>query len=142
DALEARVVEVADAIVGGAPCAPLATTPARLAAQDLAWRLLTILAQADGEAARALDAMVDGLADDPTEGGLSRAMAAYVALYDDYDVPPPEDVFAVGYTLPGGAGRSARQVAEGIASACPGTWARLGDEAEAVAAAFTGEDPL
>ncbi len=140
DALEARVLEVTEAILSGAPCAPLATTPARLAAQDVAWRLLTILAQAEGEAADGLDALVDALAAAPTETGLVAAMRGYDALHADYELPEPDDVFAVGYALPGGAGRSARQVAEGIASALPGTWARLGRAADEVAATFTAQD--
>lgn len=139
EALEARVEALCDALCGG-PTSGLALTPdpTGWAAQDVAWRLLCVRAECEGEAREALDALVERLTDD--SGALPGVVTDYCALHEDFYVPDPADLLAVGYDLPGGYGRSAAQIAAGLAQTCPETAARLGDDLEPLAAAFVCED--
>ncbi|MGM0575660.1 MAG: hypothetical protein ACQEXJ_08020 [Myxococcota bacterium] len=136
DALEARVLEVCDALCGVGEAAQLAGGRWRWITQDVGWRLLQVHAETEGEAAAELERMVDRLAHEPSEATVGEVVAGYAALFDEWVLPDPEDVFAVGYDLPGGVGRSVRQVAEGIPTACPRTWEALGSDVLDVAADF------
>ena len=140
DSLEARVLEIAAGIVDGAPVAPLTGGRTRIVAQDVAWRLLVVRSQTEGEAGDELDRLVDALAANPTGEGLDQVIQGYEAVHADWYVPDPEDVFAVGYDLAGGYGRSSKQVGEGIASAMPATWTLLGGGAMETTREFLRED--
>lgn len=108
DVLVARVVEVTRGLLLDAPVAPLANTPEqgrwRWILQDLAWRLLCIQGQTGGAAAEGLGSLVDHLADGLT-GGAEQAVGAawegYRALFEDWELPDPGAVFALGYPIPG-----------------------------------------
>lgn len=149
EGLDARVDElfegVAAAVSGGACGArPLGdgapdALRRRWVAADVAWRLLTVCADCDGAVAEALDAAVDQLAD---THDVATTIASYVDLHADFELPAPEDVFAVGYDLGGGFGRSARQVSDGLRTATPVALALLGEAADAIVAEFVAEDGL
>jgi hypothetical protein len=140
DALAARVVEITDALTLGRPAAPLAGDRWRWITQDVGFRLLEVRSECDGEILDVLDSLVDRLATEPGPEAVVGAWDAYADLYNDWVLPTPEDVFAVGYDLPTIAGRSVRQLAEGVASASPGTWAALDSERGAVMTRFVGQD--
>lgn len=149
DALEARVVAVLDALTDGPAPPSLAPTrahgEARWILQDVGWRLLCLAHETEGEAHEALLGFADGLAsacDRTTDASASpdsvtaecrtavaAAFAGYAALHDEWILPPPADVFAVGYDLAGlPVGRSRSNVEAGVRSAVP--WvARLLDGA-------------
>ena len=55
-------------------------------------------------------------------------------------LPGTEDVFAVGYDLPGGYGRSVPLVVEGIQSACPATAELLGRRRADLVKGFVDQD--
>ena len=143
DSIEARILELLSALKGEGKARPLVGDRWRWVAQDLGWRMLTVLADCEGEAHRGLDQLIDALAADPTAAGVAATREGYRALHEDWVLPDPDDLFAVGTPLPGGGGRSVRQVTEGVRSALPQTWSVLGlDQAREAAAAFTPVDPL
>ena len=123
DALEQRVLDVTAAVLGE----PLVDPPhsaevgrLRAICGDLAWRLFTVQADTDGDAARQLEGILEDLADDAQAGhpqGPLRAVQAYRALCDEWELLPPEDLEAVGYALPGLRPRPV--LAEGLLTACP-----------------------
>ena len=120
----------------------------RWVAQDLAWRTCLVMEEAEGEVLEALEQAVlrplERAAQEPGRGkeGIREAITGYRGVASEWVVPSPEEFFAVGYSLPGGLGRSEEQVMRGVQSALPGTWALLGDQAEELAADFAWEDPL
>ena len=88
----------------------------RWVARDLCQRLLEIRDETDGDCARELLGVVDALA----AGGAPRhAFAACTALFDEYELPLPEDVFAVGYALDGVPSRAVAQVEDGLRTVVP-----------------------
>jgi hypothetical protein len=127
DELEARVRAVAEALVGGQPPAPLSGTRADWIAQDLGWRLIQVRAETEGEATDELTRLIDWLGT-PGEAAFAAVVDGYRALFEDWILPEPDDVFAVGYDLPRGAGRSVRQVREGLESVCPAALALLDED--------------
>lgn len=139
--LAARTAELLAAVTGSGTAAPLQGSAARWMAQDIGWRLLTVHAETAGEAAAGLDALAAGLAGDVTDRGISEAITGYEALFEDFDLPPAEQVFAVGYPLPGGRfGVDRDQLADGIRSACPRALDLLGAAAAAEVDAFIDGD--
>lgn len=146
EALEARVLEVCQGLTDAKKVRPWKATRWDYAAQDVGYRLLTVRASAEGELGRELDKLIDGLAKRRTQAGLGRAITEYRQLARErgrkrgLKLPTPEDLFAVGYDLPQGLGRSVEQVDRGIASACPGTHQALGKESRALSAAFARVD--
>ncbi len=141
EALAARVEALTAHAVGQGEATPLAGGPWRPVVQDVAWRLLQVRSETEGDARDGLDALVDALAAAPDEAGLLAAIAGYEALHADFVLPAPADLFAVGYPLPGGAyGRSTRQIAEGLKTACPDALSALGAEREAAIADFVAHD--
>ena len=131
EALEARVVEVCEAIVGGRPARPWQATRWDYAAQDVGYRLLALRATGSGHATE-LDRMIDRLAARRSRAGLTECIRAYRALWsserprDRAGLITPEALFAVGYDLPEDLGHAHEQLAQGVASACPNGWAALG----------------
>ncbi|MEZ4269004.1 MAG: hypothetical protein R3F39_21815 [Myxococcota bacterium] len=140
DALAARVMELTDALTLGRPAAPLAGDRWRWITQDVGFRLLEVRAECDGEILDVLDGLIERLGDQPGPDSVIAAWDAYADLYNEWVLPTPEDVFATGYDLPTIAGRSVRQLAEGVASACPGTWAAMDSERGAVMTRFVAQD--
>ena len=83
----------------------------------------------------------------PDQAGVGVAMAGYLDLCETYELPPADEVFAVGYDLPGPAaeprwGHGVAQLVEGVQSGLPET-SELMEEAVLWDAVrdFTGEDP-
>jgi hypothetical protein len=120
---------------------PLAGGRLERVAQDLGYRALMLLDETEGEARAELDRIASGLAADRSQAGIERAIERYEALADEYVLPPPDDLFAVGYPLPRGYGSSTSQLAEGLQSACPGALEALGDGACATIDDFARRDP-
>ena len=135
DDLEARVVAVLRAIAQGEDL-PVTGTRAGWVAQDLGQRLLDVWAQTGGDCAAALLAVVDGLA-----GGQSpvEVHRAYVALHEEYELPDPADVFAVGYPLDG-VPHSAASVARGLGTVTPVALAAAEDANVGAVDAFAAHD--
>jgi hypothetical protein len=110
----------------------------------------------DGEAADSLLDLVDLLAEqipatEHADADLSELPALiaqtasdYRALYDDFELAEPEELFAVGYAVPGveGVGAFAPQVAEGVGSACPRVAGLLEEDLIGIAARFAATDAL
>ncbi len=121
EAYLARIEALTQALVDGADL-PVDTVPSWSVAQDLAWRLLTVHAQSDGEVAAGLLALVDDLA----QGASPAATAqAYQALHDEWVLPPAVQVFGVGYRLSDALGWSREQIHDGLLSCLPRTCALL-----------------
>jgi len=139
DDLEARVREITTYITGDGHAEPLRGDPWRWVVQDVGWRLLSERAATSGYEVE-FDVLTEDLAADPTEQGVANAVEGYRELHATADVIAPEDLFAVGYDLPKGYGRSLRQMIEGIASACPATLELLGWKHAEVVAQFLAED--
>lgn len=134
DDLEARVIEVARAIAEGTP---LPAAPAPWIAQDLAWRVLQVAETAAPSAREALRALVPQLAD----GRVEQVLADWPALAREHHLPDAETVFAVGYDLPHGLGRSVAQVREGLATVTPLALELVEESGAPWLAAFVSEDP-
>ena len=103
-------------MVDGRDVEPL-VDESRCVAQDLAWRILTVWTETDGEVAAGLLDLVDG-----KRKGMRRALgirAQYGALHSEWILPEPQRLFACGYPLETGLGLSQAQVLDGLASALP-----------------------
>lgn len=142
DALQERVMEVARHLLGEAEAAPLQGDRWTWIAQDLGFRLLTIRAETEGEPGRELDGICDRLAAAPGADAVVSAVADYSALHEDWTLPDPEQVFAVGYALDGVSPSGATQLAEGVASACPNALSGLQDASDAVEAFARQDAPV
>lgn len=141
DGLVARVRAVADALAGG-PLPPPVHGGARRAAQDVGWRLLALMEDVEGEAHAELAGMVERLAGAQDLPGIAQTIDDYIALHEDWVLPAPETLFAVGYPLPRGMGSSTAQLGAGLASGLPTVWAELGEARDELVASFVGSDPL
>jgi len=106
--------------------------------QDLGWRLLWFRAQIDGDSAAWVDGLLDKL--DGTEAGVASVVDPLMAAQEDGEDVPTGALLAVGYALPEGQGRSAAQVAEGLASCLPRTLALMHAHAPELIADFTAQD--
>ncbi len=140
EGLIARIEAMLEDLCGGAEAALLAGNLARGRAYDLASRIAQVAEDCDEETAEALWAIVDGLADDDD---LARAARAYQDVFEEVELPSPEDVFAMGVALPaeaGLSGRSVRQVREGLQSVVPRALATLGDASTEVVTDFVAQD--
>jgi hypothetical protein len=105
-------------------------------AQDLAWRLLCVWSEAEGEAAESLLGLVDQLA---TGAEVQTVILAYQELAEDWVLPAPTRVFACGYPLSPGFGLSVAQLSDGLRSSVPKTLERGGQE---LIAEFIAQDTL
>jgi len=135
DALEARVLEVLRGLLGdGIPVG--AGTPDMWARQDVAWRLLVVRAQTEGEAGDELDAIVDS-----AEAGapLADVAGAYRTLHDAWELPSPDEVFATGHPLTGVAPTSHAFV-DGLRTGLPKVEWLLGEELDDLADRFASVD--
>jgi len=145
ESLVARARDVVAAIGGEGDGPPLEGESGLWKLQDVGWRLLQLRVEVDGEAGDAITAMVDRLAAAVDGGDADNALAdvisEYTLLHDDVYVPPPGELFAVGYPLPHGHGSSVEQLAAGIATTLPATWGCLGADALDVVAEWAAADP-
>lgn len=142
EALSCRVAEVLEGIVEGRPVEPLAGDTWVRVAQDVGWRLLTLAAEIDGEVVEPLSGLIDHLADGRDLSALERVVEGYVALHEDYELPEPSEMFAVGYDLPLGYGRSVDQIYAGLESCSPRTLIRLREGAPEAVSEFLASDTL
>jgi len=139
DALEARVVRLAESLLGQADWeARPGTSRATWARQDIAMRILQVRAETDGDAAAELLAITETLADDAPLGA---ARARYEALEEAYVLPPSEVVWAIGYPLEGAAGSHAPQIDAGLRSAAPLTMKLLDQAGVQPTEVFLAADP-
>lgn len=129
DDLQDRVEAVALAILGEGPAPSPQGDAAAWMHQDAAWRLQVVHAQTEGDAAAGLDALLANLAQ---TGDLAAAAASYEQLDAEFELAPPDELWALGYALPGipGAVRgSLAQLTEGVASCAPGSLQVAGPDA-------------
>ncbi len=144
DSIEARVLELLDDLCGGREAQPLKGDHWQWVAHDIGWRLLQVGSQCEPELGAALDGLVDALAAETTAQGIVAAVEGYRALHDDWIMPEPEAVFALGLPLPDDVdlGRAIDQPAAGLAEGLPGTVELLGEAFVPVVEAFvTAESP-
>lgn len=134
DDLEARVVEVARAVCEGAPLSP---GPGRWVEQDLAWRVLQVAELSAPSAREALHALVPRLA----AGEVAGVLADWPDLAREHDLLDAEAVFAVGYDLPGGLGRSVPLIREGLSTVTPLALELVEESGLPWLGAFVAEDP-
>jgi hypothetical protein len=148
DALIARMEAVLADLCGGAAAPPLAGAHPRRAARDVAARLVQVAEDCDPDTADVLWALHDALAADTD---VARALHGYAALFEEVELPTPEEVFAVGYDLLPGAGGgrppqrpppglAATQLRDGVRSCVPATLQALGGAADGLVARFVDDD--
>ena len=118
DDLQERCLAVTRALLSGESLAPVAPSALharwRWILQDVAWRLMGVQAQTGGDAHAGIGLIIDTLAGvlgatteadrDPAaevSGALMFAGSAYGTLFEDFELPDPDDVFAVGYPVDG-----------------------------------------
>lgn len=142
ESIEARIWALFEDLCGGPSASPLVSQRWDYVCQDLAFRLLSIEAECDDELAAAMRGTVTPLVESRSEAGVRASVQAYRALFDTWELPPVEEVFAVGYDLVDGLGRGVAQVEEGLRSAAPRAWALLCDDGDPldVARVFVRED--
>ncbi len=145
ESLEARVIEMRDALTQAKILRPWKATRWDYAAQDIGYRMLTVRAQCAGDLGRGLDRVIDSLAQKRSKQGITRAIAAYSELAAAHrrgkaTLPSAEEMFAVGYALPGWSGVSLSQLEAGARSACPGAHLALGRDAHAAIEQFASAD--
>jgi len=92
-------------------------------AQDLAWRLLTVWTESDGDVAHHLLDAVDQLASGVS---VEAVIATYEELHEEWVVPAPTRIFACGYPLTPTYGLSRAQIIDGLKSCLPQTLAQGG----------------
>jgi len=125
-------------------------------AQDLGSRLLQVAADADGQCHAELLSLVarlgeasvsvtsgQGDLETDLEARIATTVESYIELFEDWELPPAEEVFATGYRLPivahnlsglegfgeigdlADLGLSRQSLLDGLASACPASTERL-----------------
>ena len=139
EAMMAHVEGLGDALAHGSPWTAWTLTPAQVVAQDVGWRLLQVAADCEGEAATLLDDLAQRLASDAES--LPGVIEAYEVACDDWWLPSAAEVFALGYALPRGHGRSTEGLARALGDAMPGTEALLDESLPAHLVAFAQEPP-
>ena len=136
EALEARVIEVADYMCGEGAAKPWSGDRWRWVAQDIGMRLVTVWCESEGEVERELEALVLALAESPREEQVADTILSYRALHSEWVLPDPEELFGVGYPLPEDAGLSYPQAHLGLESSSPRTLDTLGLGASRALEAF------
>ncbi len=139
DAQEARVVELMNAITERGVARPLVGDRSTWICQDLAWRILMVAMDCDGECRTELEKIIVTLAD-TTKTSVKSSLVSYQALCEDWYLPPFSDVFAVGYPLCEGVGWSIDQITNGLEETLPNTTALLGDALPPVLLAFAEQE--
>lgn len=115
----------------------------RYIAQDLGARLVQIAADCDEASAERLDRIVARLGASADEASVVAAIDAYTRLFEEIELPPPDEVFATGYPLPWGHGFAVGQLLAGLESALSETLRRIpeADRASAARGFAAGHPP-
>ena len=119
DALEERLVAVAQAIALGTDLPSWEASRWTWAAQDIGWRMIQLAEETDAPRRERAWEITEQLGRSPTEDGIRQALVQWQQAEGLADV---EWVGAVGYALPAEApcsGFSADQVRAGLTSVCP-----------------------
>jgi hypothetical protein len=138
EALIARIETVTECLFEGTAIPPLRSTRAEIVAQDLGWRLLMTAADCEGEAADVLDALAVRLAEDPRS--TPAVVEGYRAAAQDWWLPPPADLFAVGYPLDATHSLHPGSTEAALTRTCPNAMALLDENAAEWIAAFMQVD--
>jgi hypothetical protein len=99
--------------------------------QDLAWRLIEIQAQTDGELFSELEKILLKLETDKSQKTILSTLRQYEELAEEYFCPDAVDVFSLGYSLNEKYGHSYRQIKEGLESALPLSMRQVSNKVEA-----------
>ena len=142
DAMEARVIEVMNCILDEGECRPLAGSRALWSAQDLAWRLMVVSMDCEGECQDRLRDLVQNLASNPTQAQVLAVAESYQEMTTEWYLPESDDVLALGYDYGHGKARHRAQISEGLEATLPNTAALLGDAFAPVVDAFVSGDHL
>jgi hypothetical protein len=121
EALQARVEEVALAILGEGPAPERSGDASTWTVQDVGWRLEVVREETEGEARAGMDRLLEALA---SSGDLGAAADAYEALNEEWELAPPDALWAVGYGVEALRGRpnaTLRQLSDGVGSCAPGS---------------------
>lgn len=127
DAMLTHVESLAEDLIAASlgevrPLLPLTSSRDRFIAQDLAGRIAQVAAETDGECGAALLDLVAKLgAGHP----IVSIVETYATLHEDFELPDPQDLFAVGYRLTEDLGLSRPLLADGLRSACGASVERL-----------------
>jgi hypothetical protein len=139
DRMEARLLEVMEAILGGQAAEPLEGDRALWVSQDIAWRLLVTSMECAGEPVDRLHNLIVSLSTTPKSETINGVIQQYEAMCEEWILPPPADLFALGYPV-GEYGQCLSQIIEGIQVSAPNTTALLGDALGPIVTRFAGED--
>jgi hypothetical protein len=126
EGLQSRVETLTEDLCGGRSAEPWTGNSWTWIAQDIGWRLLQVRADCGGELREEMDQAIEALAAHPTRTGVESAISSYAAMEGRWVMPPGQEVFATGYSLPGGHGHALQQIEAGVESALPMTAALLG----------------
>ena len=138
-ALIERVRAATAAVVSGAPLPPWIGTRKDWILQDVSARVMQVRTETEGEASVELDRMLAAAAADRE---VETLVKAYVIASDEWELPLPDDVFGVGYALPGasGLGLGPTDLEAALRSAVPRTAREIGRGRSARMKAFAKED--
>ena len=142
DAMEYRVFEVMNGILDEGECRPLSGTKALWTAQDLAWRLMVVSMDCEGECQDRLRTLVQDLASEPSRKQVLSVAATYAEMTTEWYLPEPDDVLALGYDYGHEQARHREQISDGLEAILPNTTALLGDASEPVIDIFLNGDQL
>ena len=140
DDMEARVLDVMNALDGTGTARPLVGDRYLWIAQDIAWRLLMVSLECEGEVVQELKTLIEVLAATPSGPSIQSVYSAYTELFDTWYLPNVDDVFALGYSVEGLQTSSVSQIAEGINQALPNTMAALGPKGPSLIEHFCQHD--
>ena len=123
---------------GNAP--PLQGASCDWIAQDLGGRLLQVWEDTGGEARKGLEQLCHTLSLKTERDSISGVVGGYEALHEEYMLPTPEEVFAVGYEVHESYGSDLRQLCDGVQSAVPATSQQLGHTLQGMVLRFARWD--
>lgn len=137
-ALITRVREVTAAIVHGGPLMPWEGCATDWILQDVSARVLQVWANTEGDAAAEIQTAIETAAEDRD---LDALVDAYVRVTQDWELPAPDDVFAVGYSVGKlGFGLRPTDLDAALRSAMPRSTRHLGKRRAALAEAIATGD--
>ncbi len=135
-----RVRAVAAALLEGAALAPWPCGGEAWVLQDAAQRVGEVVVDCSPACAGALDAALQAAS---VSGDVVALVAAYRVASARWALPDPDELFALGYPIPGVEGLGVSpQLRAGVESALPATSARLGRSLPAFIKQFTEGDTL
>jgi hypothetical protein len=112
-----RILHLKKALLHGESFPAYNATRETWICQDLAWRLLEIQAESDGEFYSELDQLIVNLASRQNAEGILECVEKYTELCNEFHCPDVADVFSVGYELSENTGYSIDQIRDGLSSA-------------------------